>query len=897
MSLREAILSVKRSIEQRSSELSLVNTTLREDELGELVHYIQKTDGLKFLFLKNCRLPNYDFLMELRSLTHLDLSKNGLKEIDFLITLDNLKSLDLSSNFLQTVDLSALTNLRTLDLSENKLTTITLPRLSSLVELSLSKNNLTEIEFPKFRNLNKLDISHNSLKEIIFPKLENLMTLDVSHNSLTNGSFLRQLPRLTALNITSNPLDLPENLFQLTRSPFYTRFISREFIRPLVNYYKQLNEQGEDCVYEARVLIVGEPGAGKTTLFRKLKDNKYTPIELTEAERKSTVGVDIDAGWKFKFVKDRSKEFVAHLWDFGGQKIQYALHQYFLTEKSLYILLSDDRKQLNNFHYWFEIISTLGVGCPVLVVLNEINHESITSFSLKEFRDEFKNKIKTIDKLDVDFSKEDGRFQVIQRDIQTKLSNLEHVGRQLPAQWKIIRSELEKLGKDTAYISIDEYFRICSLNTIVEEEDARNLLDYLHYLGIALNYKGDDHLESIVILSPGWIIDALYSVLKNKHIKENLGRFDKEFVFNLWKKDGYEDRDDYKLLLSLMLKGKFEIAYRLKKINQYIVPLLLPETTPLYTFNDKNLIQIYLKYRFMPAGLLSRLIVRLNENIVEQKGRQIVWERGVLLNHKTSVAEVTENQNKKQILIRVSGENFIYNRETITIIRNELERIHADWFDNRLEVEEFVPCICSVCSKRNEKQFYSVHELEDYLRSNDFEIKCAKSRSERRPKNVVVRALLEGVYIEGARHTYKETTTVFNIGHIGQLINRPDQFDSKIKMIVNTLDDEFNKILSMQEESRGHKEQLLIDEIQIMLNEVMSVIGHGIEQLETSEQRRYENLKENNEWESSLTLVIPLLDKIGIKIETKTKLESILNRCKGILKNSLGSSEHPNGVF
>ena len=36
-----------------------------------------------------------------------------------------------------------------------------------------------------------------------------------------------------------------------------------------------LNEKGEDYIYEAKLLIVGEAGAGKTTLAMKIKNSEW----------------------------------------------------------------------------------------------------------------------------------------------------------------------------------------------------------------------------------------------------------------------------------------------------------------------------------------------------------------------------------------------------------------------------------------------------------------------------------------------------------------------------------------------------------------------------------------------------------------------------------------------
>ncbi|OQY02096.1 MAG: hypothetical protein B6I26_01855 [Desulfobacteraceae bacterium 4572_130] len=56
----------------------------------------------------------------------------------------------------------------------------------------------------------------------------------------------------------------------------------------------------------------------------------FSPIKINKINNISN--------WKFK-INDKTN-FKAHIWDFGGQQIQYMLHQFFLTSDCLYVLMS-----------------------------------------------------------------------------------------------------------------------------------------------------------------------------------------------------------------------------------------------------------------------------------------------------------------------------------------------------------------------------------------------------------------------------------------------------------------------------------------------------------------------------------------------------------------------------
>ena len=77
-------------------------------------------------------------------------------------------------------------------------------------------------------------------------------------------------------------------------------------------------------VHEAKLLILGEVGAGKTSLANKLINANYTL-----REEKSTHGINVLKFLPFPVEGDR--QFKVNIWDFGGQEIYHATHKFFLT--------------------------------------------------------------------------------------------------------------------------------------------------------------------------------------------------------------------------------------------------------------------------------------------------------------------------------------------------------------------------------------------------------------------------------------------------------------------------------------------------------------------------------------------------------------------------------------
>ncbi len=629
--------------------------------------------------------------------------------------------------------------------------------------------------------------------------------------------------------------------------------LDRNDIDEIVGYYEQLAD-AEDHIFEAKVLIVGEPKAGKTTLFRKLQNPDYLPQTATDEEKEQTIGVNIEV---LKFPFNEEKDFSAHLWDFGGHEKQYVLHQYFFTERSLYVLLADDRKVADNFNYWFEIIATLGSGCPVLVVLNEIETK-VPNIDISLYRKEFGAKIQDIEEKSVNFANNsDGRFTNLSNEIKTKLRNLPHIGQPLPATWVKIRQELSEI-KD-AIISIDDYHKICEKCGVEKPEYRRQILEYLHDLGIALNYRQDDNLRNKLILKPNWVIDALYAVLKDEKIIRNAGKFSADEVFNLW--NDYNS-DEQTILLQLMQKGKFEVAYKLENKKAYIAPILLPEIAPVYTFDETDSLQIHFEYTFKPKGIISRLIVRFHENIVSQDGEQIVWKKGVLLKHNESVARVIESEQRRKITITVSGKSAFDNRWFITTISNEIKKIHRDWFDDRLDFKEKIPCYCDVCKAESEPQFYELNTVKSYYEMN-LEMPCNKSVIARRPQSVIPRRLLEGVYIEEKRDAERDFFERNNFHIAGDLnIGIVSGNDNKVVQGVKdshiTIQEAEKIIAEIAPKMTDAQEQMmenLADEI------IKRIEAKELPKLDDKEKSELEEVKKGK-WETKLKFVIPLIPKI-----------------------------------
>ncbi|MDJ0902895.1 MAG: COR domain-containing protein [Xenococcus sp. MO_188.B8] len=640
--------------------------------------------------------------------TQLDLRNQNLTEIpEEVFELINLTQLNLSYNQLTTVpeSFTNLSNLSAINLSYNQIKTLpkSIHKLSNLTALNLNHNQLINLpeSISKLSNLNELYLTNNRL--ITLPeslgKLSNLALLFLTSNQLTTiPESLSKLSSSTLLYLRGNPLDTP---------PLE---IAIRGIGAIREYFRQLIEEGEDYFYEAKLLIVGEGGAGKTTLTKKIENPDY-PVPNLE---KSTKGIDI-VEWHFS--TETGQDFRTNIWDFGGQEIYNATHKFFLTKRSLYILVADERKENTLFDYWLNIIELLSDNSPLLIIKNERDDRK-REINITELKGRFGN-IK--DDFATNLATNRGLADILNA-IKYHITCLPHIGSALPKTWTTVRSILERYPRleenPRNYIFLQEYLDICEQNGFKKLEDKLQLSQFLHDIGVILHFQDDKRslLYKTVILKPEWGTDAVYKVLDSKTVVNNFGTFTNTDLDEIWESEKYTNMQGE--LLELMMK--FRLCYKLPETdNTYIAPQLLKDEQPDYKWDETNNLILRYTYDFMPRGILSQFIVIMHRYIEQQR---YVWKSGLILKKGGSRAEIIESYDRREIKIRLSGTN---QRDFLGNITWELDRIHDSY--NRLKVQKLIPCNCKTCKNQQNPHFYSYEVLQRARGQRQSMIQCQKS--------------------------------------------------------------------------------------------------------------------------------------------------------------------------
>lgn len=687
-------------------------------KLGALANFLK----LNELLLGGNQISDLSPLSELKQLQKLSLEGNRITDLKPLSGLAQLKELSLGVNQISNLEpLSGLMRLKELSLSGNRIRDIgPLSGLVQLRELSLGVNQISDIRpLSELKQLQKLSLGVNQIKELDpLSGLTHLIRLSLIKNPIKNlpvwiTDFSMGIQWEDSyfgvdgyVTFYDNPLESPPP--EIVKE-------GKETIR---SYFKQLGEQNKDYLFEAKLLVVGEPEAGKTSMVWKLEN----PECLLPRGDDTTRGIDVR---QFYFMiheedfaqlayegKVTKRRFRVNVWDFGGQEIYKATHRFFLTNRSLYALVADNRKEDTDFNYWLHIVEMFGGDSPLLIVQNE-KQQRKRELDITAMTRRFNNLHKDV--LHVNFADRDKtRLFNLKREIRQQIIKLAHIGSPVPAKWTLVRDILEHDKRH--FISLEVYLELCCEYGIKDKKDALVLSQYFHDIGVFLHFQDEVLLRKTIFLDSNWATKAVYKILDHPLLDEQQGRFTLTDAESIWHEEEYEFLCDE--LLRLM--NKFFLAYKVIDKDEYIVPDKLPSKKSEYSWDEND--NLCLKYDydlFMPKGIMSQFIVEMHRFITDHDR---VWKRGCVLQRETAIAEVIESYDARNIQIRISGKN---KRDFMTIIVDQLDRISGQY--EKMKVEKLIPCNCDECKGTKNPYLYKHSDLKRRIEKGRREVECGKS--------------------------------------------------------------------------------------------------------------------------------------------------------------------------
>ena len=395
---------------------------------------------------------------------------------------------------------------------------------------------------------------------------------------------------------------------------------------------------------ETRILYLGEASAGKTSLIHCLNDEE---INTNEA---ATPRVEIRTR---KLFHSNGKIMRVHDWDFGGQVLMHAMHQFFLSENVVYVIVADMRRE-ESVEYWLEYARVFGRGAPTLVLLNKVDllpHGEQTP--LKFDPEAVKRRYPFV----IDFIKiscaERTNLDEVRELIDQLCWRQQVLSGETPKSWFEVKELVQAENQD--HISFDKFIELCS-QCQLPETDVNPTISALTQLGAALYYP---EIGAKVVLNPEWMTKAIYYAI-NAAETAGLKYLTPNSLANLYhqahqeqKLDLSVDKADAKFLLRLM--QQFELAFIDRTHpGSYYLPMVAPVAVPTgaYYFGFGG----YFRFRleFLPPALFYRFITRCGAEVISGK----LWRMGAQLLGAGAIVQVEYQQRNNCILLRTRpGEN------------------------------------------------------------------------------------------------------------------------------------------------------------------------------------------------------------------------------------------------
>lgn len=717
-----------------------VYSVLSKDELIELINQAHE-EGWDFLDLSDCGLTEIPReignLIKLKTLNlennvnldlnndHNDRKRNNILTLPPEIgNLQNLENLSLYSCGLTALpqEFADLKNLKYLNMNRNEITVFPeqICQLINLENLAIDGHFSTiPSSISNLKNLKKLYLP-DSFVEVLPDSIGDLINLEVLYlgrSKITRlPNSMRKLDNLARLSLDDSIIaeNIPPEI--LTQNP-------HQVIEYIIKYQ---NKDEVVEIYESKVIIVGQGGVGKTSLFHQIVNERYI-------EDLSTEGIDIQK-WSYSH---RDINYTLNIWDFGGQEIYHSTHQFFLTKRALYIFVWDARQEeeYGRIDYWLNTIESFAGESPILIVVNKCDE---SRRNIQEIdKENLKNNFPQI----LDFYYVSCKNNININELRTRIKEEAVI---LPLMkttwfisWIVIRKKLEDLSRKYNYIDFRRYLEICTTEGI-DEAEAKSLIRYLHDLGVVIHFEDDILLRNTIILSPEWGTDAVYKILDSQSnvLKGRNGILKTDDLPLIWAGQTMYPTSLYPFILKLM--EKFQLSFKLSDDDVYLIAELLEISearleTPIEGIYDLSLIY---EYGFLAAGIMTKFIVRMNKYIMSDGVKLLCWKKGCYLKHKDALAKVTLNDSikKRYVKIAVFGDTRSDVRELMSLIKITFDSIHEGI--SKLDAVTKVKCNCS--------------ELCDYLHDYKYLVKLddhgiLSERCKNSLKEVQITSLLDGI--------------------------------------------------------------------------------------------------------------------------------------------------------
>ena len=753
----------KNTLECVCNLTNLERLNLSENDLTELPEDIGNLINLKRLVLENNSLEKLPKTMgKLKNITYLDLWNNNFTEVpDCIKNFKNLENLYLGYNSITQLPdfIGDLTNLDMLQLSGNQLTELpeSIGKLINLTRLYVADNSLATLpnSMGNLKSLDILDLENAEIRELptSMAKLVNLTVLALNKTKIdVLPSFIFDLKRIKHLDISYNEFEsLPRGILNFD-VPFnfdkgYVAFSEHGIFMEelklqemdvamfkkdrshIKEFYDEL-ERDSVLLNETRVIFIGNGDAGKTSIIDRLITG--VPPQKSEGYG-ATKGILIKKH-NFKITDGETpRETTVNFWDFGGQDIMHSMHEFFLSERCLYVIVLDGRRD-EDPEKWLSLIKHYGKNSPVMVVMNKIDENPSKKVGDVKYGREYANAFSKLCFHNI--SCRDGdNFEQFEKDFFGLIKETKAYDKIFPGRWDRVKKKLANM-KDRNYINESDFKKYCEEEGITAEFNQKVLLEWLHDLGVCFSFKSRNSygvVEGLKVLRPEWITNGIYKIITSPKSANRNGFLPIKLIQEILESEKGEN-DKYNNVerdFVLGMMRDFDLSYLVDESE--FIPMITEGSEPASIPIDyKNSIHFKIKYdELLPTGVLYKFVVHMRDYV----NQEYTWREGCFLEdieHYNCKALIRFGRRSDELHIYIEGDmdkTPAYLAHIISKIKNAQKNLsvnYKEYIEHRHinGKTAFVDCNRMLTVLKKGKHDDLIDELNDYVNVMDVLKSC-----------------------------------------------------------------------------------------------------------------------------------------------------------------------------
>ncbi|KJE94543.1 hypothetical protein CAOG_05175 [Capsaspora owczarzaki ATCC 30864] len=514
-------------------------------------------------------------------------------------------------------------------------------------------------------------------------------------------------------NTTLRNLNLAENRIGYVEETVLRHSIHPTFQLHIVNQRRS----GSVRCQEVRVVVLGDPSVGKTSLVRGIADG-YVRQAFSNmfSIANSTDGIDISTVVLRKTVvlretvdlREEDESMILIVWDFAGQEVYLVSHQFFLRERTVYLVLFDVREDLflnSRLEFWLRSLHACVPNADIILVGTHIDDPSYTSERQQEQKQNLASLFYILHESSVDFNVRstvyiNARNSTGAPSMPELKTALFRAGQKMPfynqpVDGRYIRFR-DSLRKRADQLTAQNKPPLCRWHEMVELGQSLRLsgraidafMELLRFQGWVVFHRLANSatpdtsnvpalqpatllasLDDIVILNPQWFTKTVLTGVitqkpKDRWVKDGIVTR-KDLLRNAWKGIDSAICDQFVLLLQ-----RYELLYKMSEGDEpgtdsassaetrYVIPSYLPayKADPnVWSLkpeaSEPHEVAIVMETKFLLEGFFARLVVRFHE----RKFRLTAWKDAVLVNYGGPRALLRVHRNASNVRLEFTA--------------------------------------------------------------------------------------------------------------------------------------------------------------------------------------------------------------------------------------------------